>query len=58
MRKVVLRNFAKFTGKHLCQSFFFNHVAGLGPQRQLLTNYLISRESNSNINENKIRNLK
>ena len=22
--KVVLRNFAKFTGKHLCQSLFFN----------------------------------
>ena len=28
--KVVLRNFTKFTGKHLCQSFFFNKVAGLG----------------------------
>ena len=27
--KGVLRNFAKFTGKHLCQSFFFNKVAGL-----------------------------
>ena len=25
----VLRNFAKFTGKHLCQSFFFQKVAGL-----------------------------
>ena len=25
--KVVLRNFAKFTGKHLCQSLFFNNVA-------------------------------
>ena len=24
-------NFAKFTGKHLCQSLFFNKVAGLGP---------------------------
>ena len=24
-----LRNFAKFTGKHLCQSIFFNKVAGL-----------------------------
>ena len=23
VRKGVLRNFAKFTGKHLCQSFFF-----------------------------------
>ena len=27
-KKVVLRNFAKFTGKHLCQSFFFDKVAG------------------------------
>ena len=26
--KGVLRNFAKFTGKHLCQSIFFNKVAG------------------------------
>ena len=28
-RKGVLRNFAKFTGKHLCHSFFFNKAAGL-----------------------------
>ena len=28
-KKGVLRNFAKFTGDHLCQSFFFNKVAGL-----------------------------
>ena len=28
-KKCVLRNFAKFTGKHLCQSLFFNKVAGL-----------------------------
>ena len=27
--KGVLRNFAKFTGKYLCQSLFFNKVAGL-----------------------------
>ena len=25
MKKGVLRNFAKFTGKHLCQSLFFNN---------------------------------
>ena len=25
-KKGVPRNFAKFTGKHLCQSFFFNKV--------------------------------
>ena len=28
-KKDVLRNFAKFTGKHLCQSLFLNKVAGL-----------------------------
>ena len=27
-KKVVLRNFPKFTGKHLCQSLSFNKVAG------------------------------
>ena len=27
--KGVIRNFTKFTGKHLCQSLFFNKVAGL-----------------------------
>ena len=32
LRKGVLRNFAKFTGKHLCQSLFFNKVAGLSPE--------------------------
>ena len=29
VKKGVLRNFVKFTGKHLCQSLFFNKVAGL-----------------------------
>ena len=29
MKKGVLRNFARFTGKHLCQSLFFNKVEGL-----------------------------
>ena len=28
----VLQNLAKFIGKHLCQSLFFNKVAGLGRQ--------------------------
>ena len=28
-KKDVLRNFAKFTGKHLCQRLFLNKVAGL-----------------------------
>ena len=31
-KKVVLRNFEKFTGKHLCQSLFINKVAGRGLQ--------------------------
>ena len=31
VRKRVLRNFAKFTGKHLRQSLSFNRVAGLRP---------------------------
>ena len=30
-KKGVLRNFAKFTGKHLWQSLFFNEVTGLRP---------------------------
>ena len=29
MKKGVLSNFTKFTGKHMCQSLFFNKVAGL-----------------------------
>ena len=33
-KKRVLRNFTDFTGKHLCQSLFFNKVAGLGPVRR------------------------
>ena len=31
MKKGVLRNFTKFTRKHLCQSLFFNKVATLRP---------------------------
>ena len=30
-KKGVLRNFTKFTGKHLCQSLFFKKVTGLRP---------------------------
>ena len=30
-KKGALRNFTKFTGKHLCQSLFLNKVAGLQP---------------------------
>ena len=31
LRKVVLRNFAKFTRKDLCQGLSFNKVTGLRP---------------------------
>ena len=32
VRKGVLRNFAKFTGKHLCQVLFYNEVPDLQPE--------------------------
>ena len=35
VRKGVLKNFAKFTGKNLCQSLFFNKVAGLSKKETL-----------------------
>ena len=35
LRKGVHRNFAKFTGKHLCQSLLFNKVAGFRPSTLL-----------------------
>ena len=41
-KKGVLKNFAKFTGKHLCQNLFFNKVAGLRPAT-LLKNRLWHR---------------
>ena len=31
VKKGVLKHFAKFTGKHLCQRLFFNKVAGFRP---------------------------
>ena len=31
VKKGVLKNFTKFTGKHLCQSLFFNKIVGLRP---------------------------
>ena len=35
LKKCVLRNFAKFIGKHLYQGLFFNKVAGLRPANLL-----------------------
>ena len=36
--KGVLENFTKFAGKHLCQSLFFNKVAGLAPSGVISNN--------------------
>ena len=36
LKKGVSRNFAKFAGKHLCQGFFFNNVAGQARPATLL----------------------
>ena len=35
-KQVVLKNFAKFPGKHLCQGLFFNKVAGLRTKFKLI----------------------
>ena len=37
LKKGVLRNFVKFTGKHLCQILFLNKVVGLRPATLLKT---------------------
>ena len=37
VRKDVLRNFTKFTGKHLCQILFYNKVTGPEPATLLKT---------------------
>ena len=35
MKKVLVKNLAKFTGKHLCRSFFFYKEASLRPKKTL-----------------------
>ena len=37
IKRGVIKNFTKFTGKHQCQSLFFNKVAGLRPATLLKT---------------------
>ena len=49
-KKGVLRNLANFTGKHLCQSLFFNKVAGLA--KFLRTPFLTSGRLLPNFEEN------
>ena len=48
-KKGVLKNFAKFTGKHLCQSLFFNKVADLIPAT------IVKRDSRTGIFERGLR---
>ena len=43
VKKGVLRNFAKFTGKHLCQGLLFNKVAGQARPATLLKKSLWHR---------------
>ena len=43
-KKDVLKYFAKLIGKHLCQSLFFNNVAGLRPAT------LLNRDSGTGVN--------
>ena len=40
-KKGILRHFAKFTGKHLCQSLFFNKVEHQGEHQGLANNLII-----------------
>ena len=43
VKKDVLKNFAEFTGKYLCQSLSFNKVAGL-----MLTASILKRKGQEN----------
>ena len=44
-KKCALRNFAKFTGKDLCRSLFFNKVAGLRPCKKFLRTPVLQNTS-------------
>ena len=44
-KKGALRNFTKFTGKHLCKSLFFNKVAGLRPVKFSCEFFKISKNT-------------
>ena len=43
VKKDILKIFAKFAGKHLCQSLLFNKVAGLVKRRKLNVHKITSR---------------
>ena len=44
-KKEVLKNVTKFTGKHLCQSIFFNKVAGLRNTENTVSHLYFNEES-------------
>ena len=46
-KKEVLKNFTKFRGKYLCQSFFLNKVAGLTKEHLFLQTHSSGCFSNS-----------
>ena len=52
LRRGVLRNFAKFTGKHLCQSLSFNKVA-VQPFLQNTSGWLLLKCLNKKISKRK-----
>ena len=45
MKKVVLRNYPKITGKHLCKSLFINKVAGLSHIKETLKQVFVIFDS-------------
>ena len=55
MKKCFLKYFAKFTGKHLCQSLFFNKAASISPGAA--SNVIKLFESNFSITMNQSTNL-
>ena len=53
-KKGVLRSFVKFTGKHLCQSIFFNKVAGLRPVIFVISAFKLDSYANFQVNMTRI----
>ena len=50
-KKSVLKNFSKLTGKHLCQSLFFNKVVGLNKTSQINNQYKKSIPQKSHLRQ-------
>ena len=54
-KKGVLRNFTKFSGKHLCQSLYFNNVAAEHLWRLLLNVTILFNQIKDVSNQSKIK---